>query len=137
MREIDINDFYTSININQMTQYFHSNQNIKEREKWTPIPIFPIAATNSWTCFLFNNCNHKKFQQTLLFCFLFSESFTWLFNCSLWVWYPSLETNYYFWQCAFAVEKSSIFHNYCLPELLLASSDYPLLLYYFAIPSRL
>ena len=30
MRGIDINDFYTGININQRTQYFHANQNTKE-----------------------------------------------------------------------------------------------------------
>ena len=30
MRGIDINDFYTGININQKTQYFHANQNTKE-----------------------------------------------------------------------------------------------------------
>jgi len=30
MRGIDINDFYTSININQRTQYYHANQNTKE-----------------------------------------------------------------------------------------------------------
>jgi len=30
MQEIDINDFYTGININQRTQYFHANQNTKE-----------------------------------------------------------------------------------------------------------
>jgi len=31
MRGININDFYTSMNINQMTQYYHANQNTKER----------------------------------------------------------------------------------------------------------
>jgi len=30
MRGIDINDFYTSINISQRTQYCHDNQNTKE-----------------------------------------------------------------------------------------------------------
>jgi len=30
MRKIDINDFYTGININQRTQYYHANQNTKE-----------------------------------------------------------------------------------------------------------
>ena len=30
MREVNINDFYTVININQMTQYYHANQNTKE-----------------------------------------------------------------------------------------------------------
>jgi len=37
-------------------------------------------------------------NKVLLFCFIFSEYFTWLFNCSLWVRYPSLGTHYYFWQ---------------------------------------
>jgi len=30
MRGIDINDFYTDININQRAQHCHANQNIKE-----------------------------------------------------------------------------------------------------------
>jgi len=30
MRGIDINDFYTGININQRTQYCYANQNAKE-----------------------------------------------------------------------------------------------------------
>jgi len=30
MRGININDFYTDININQRTQYCHANQNTKE-----------------------------------------------------------------------------------------------------------
>jgi len=30
MRRIDINDFYTDTNINQMAQYCHANQNTKE-----------------------------------------------------------------------------------------------------------
>jgi len=29
MRGININDFYTGININQITQYCHANQNTK------------------------------------------------------------------------------------------------------------
>jgi len=104
-----INDFYTSININQRIQYCHANQNTKEWERWTPIPIFPIEATNSLTCFAINHCNFNKLQQTLLFYFLFSESFTWLFNCYLWVWYTSLGINYYFWQrSALAIDKSLV-----------------------------
>ena len=57
--------------------------------------FFQFEQQTLWL-FLFNHCNHNKFQQTLLFCFLFSESFTKLFKCSLWVRYPSLVTNYYF-----------------------------------------
>jgi len=30
MRRIDINDFYTSININQMIEYYYDIQNTKE-----------------------------------------------------------------------------------------------------------
>jgi len=30
MRGIDIHDFYTSININQMIEYYHAIQNTKE-----------------------------------------------------------------------------------------------------------
>jgi len=33
MRGIDINDFYTGININQRAQYYHANQNTKEWER--------------------------------------------------------------------------------------------------------
>ena len=35
---------------------------------------------------------------------------TWIFNNSLWVWYPSLGTHYYFWQSgALAVESHQVF----------------------------
>ena len=30
MREIDIKDFYTDININKRVQYYHANKNTKE-----------------------------------------------------------------------------------------------------------
>jgi len=33
MRGIDINDFYTGININEKTQCCHANQNTKESER--------------------------------------------------------------------------------------------------------
>ena len=32
---------------------------IQKSEK-TPMPIFPIETTNSFTCFLFNHYNHNK-----------------------------------------------------------------------------
>ena len=37
MREIDTNDFYTGIKINQTTQYYHANQNTKEWERWSHV----------------------------------------------------------------------------------------------------
>jgi len=104
MREIDINDFYTSININQRTQYCHANQNTKEWERWISIPIFPIEAT-LWLVFLLIIVIITNLNKLLLFC----ESFTWLFNCSLWVQYPSLRTHYYFWQRGTLAVKS---HQY-------------------------
>jgi len=71
-------------------------------------PYFPNWNNKLFDLFSYNYCNYNKLQQTLLFCFLFSEFVTWLFNCSLWIQYPSLGTNYYFWQhSALAVEKLS------------------------------
>jgi len=106
MREIDINDFYTDININKMTQFYHANQNTKEWERWDPIPIFLIEETNSLTCFLINHCLYNNFQHTFIILVIFSEYFTWLFNGSLWVRYPSLRTHYYFWKRGALAVKS-------------------------------
>jgi len=70
MREIDINDFYTGININKRAQYCHANQNKKEWERWNSIPIFPFEATDSLTCFLVNSCYHNNSQQTFIILFI-------------------------------------------------------------------
>ena len=127
MRWIDINDFYMGININKRKQYCHANQNTKDWERWTSFHIFPIETTNSLTCFLINHCHQNKFQQTLLFYFLFSESFTWIFNYSLWVWYLSLGTNYYFQQRCTCRKKSSANPTHILQAKCGA--------YQFALPS--
>jgi len=50
---ININDFYTGININQRVQYWHANQNTKEWERWNTTPIFQIEAMTLWLVFLF------------------------------------------------------------------------------------
>jgi len=69
MRGININDFYTSININQRTQYCHANQNTKEWERWNLIPIFPIEATTLWLIFLLIIVSITNPNKLLLFCF--------------------------------------------------------------------
>jgi len=56
----NINYFYTGININQRTQYYHANKNTKEWERWNSNPIFPIESTNSLNCFLVNHCHYNK-----------------------------------------------------------------------------
>jgi len=76
MRGIDINDFYTGININQRTQYSHANQNTKEWERWNPIPITPIEATTLWLVFSLIIASITNPNKLLLFCFIFSESIT-------------------------------------------------------------
>jgi len=93
MRGININDFYTGININQMTQYCYANKNTKEWERWTPIPIFPIEATNSLTCFLINHCNKLYYYVFYLVNLLLDySSISYGFDIC------PCEKNYYFWQ---------------------------------------
>jgi len=83
-----------------------TNQNTKEWERWNLIPICPIEATTICLVFLLIIANTTKSNKILLFCFIFSEYFTWLFNCYLWVRYPSLGTHYYFWQRGVLAVKS-------------------------------
>jgi len=83
-----------------------TNQNTKEWERWNSIPIFLIEATTLCLVFLLIIAITTNFNKLLLLFFIFCEYFTWLFNCSLWVRYPSLGTHYYFWQHgAFAVKS--------------------------------
>ena len=87
MWEIDTNDFYTDININQMTQYCHVNQNkIQKSEKdETQSLFFELKQQAFWLVFLLIIATVITLNKILLFYFIFSESFTWLFNYSLWV----------------------------------------------------
>ena len=53
------------------------------------IPIFYFALFNFLQIYYTNNL----FQQNFTYCLIFSEYYTWEFNCSLWVRYPFLGTN--------------------------------------------
>ena len=70
-------DFYmcTNINHDEILYIFWKIHN--EWEGWTPIPIFPIESILLTLLSLqFLQSYTTNFQQTLLFCFLFSESYT-------------------------------------------------------------
>jgi len=66
---ININNFYTTININQKAQYYFANKNTKEWERWNSIPIFPIKATNSLNYFLTNHYHHNNFEHNFIILF--------------------------------------------------------------------
>ena len=61
-------------------------------------PNFPnwITQIFYFALFTFLQYHHtqQNFQQTVIYCFLFSEYYTWEFKCSLWVQYLSLGTNW-------------------------------------------
>ena len=98
MREIDINDFYMSININQGHNIVMLIKIQKSEKDETQSLFFQLKQQTFWLVFLLIIIVITNSNKLLLFCFIFSEYFTWLFNCSLWVRYSSLGTHYYFWQ---------------------------------------
>jgi len=80
----------------------------KSEKDETQSLFFQLKQQTLWLVFLLIIAIITIFSKLLLFCFIFSEYFTWLFNFSLRVRYPSLGTHYYFWQCSvLAVKKSS------------------------------
>jgi len=78
----------------------------KRVRKMKPNPYFSNWNNNYVTCFLVNSCHHNNSHKLLLFNFIFGESFIWIFNCSLWVRYPSLGTHYYLWHYVALVVKN-------------------------------
>jgi len=91
---------------------------IQKSEKYESQSLFfQLKQQTLWLVFLLIIAILTNSNKLYYSFFLFSESFTWLFNCSLWVWYPSLGTKYYFWQHdALVIKKSS-------PRVLLFSAD--------------
>jgi len=56
------------ININNRTPYIIMiNQNIKERERWNPIPIFPMEATTFCLVFLSSQQIPTNFYYSILY----------------------------------------------------------------------
>jgi len=72
-------------------------ENTNEWEGWNQNLNFSnwIAQIFYFALVKFLQIHHTQqlFQQTFTYYFLFSEYYTWEFNCSLWVRYPTLATN--------------------------------------------
>ena len=118
MREIDINVFLYGHQYQSKDILLSGQSKYKKVRKMKPNPYF-----SNWSdlclVFLLIMAITKNSKDFLLFCFIFSEYFTWLFNCSLWVRYLFLRTHYYFWHCGALVVKShQVFHSPQLRILL-------------------
>jgi len=74
-----------------------------------PNPNFPNWINNS--LFFYNfHAKYFQYQIKLLYIFLYWLNVTIMVlnNCSLWVWYSSLETNYYFYSVHLSYKESSL-----------------------------